>query len=398
MPSSDNAKLVQTRINWETSDCLAPWTYYDEELLELEKNQIFRKNWLLVGHINDMPNPRDYLTMDAVGERALVVRGNDNQIRAFHNVCRHRGSKLLDSPSGQCAHALTCPFHGWTYQLDGKLIGVPAENTFRNLDKSRNGLVPLDLEVWMGFIFIRFENAKQSLAQMLRPMQDEIAPYKIAQMQPLENTRYDDIRPYNWKVFHDIDNEGYHVPVGHPALQQLYGKNYSDQLVDGLPVSYGVINDQPAKLWSVRNYQKLLPRFDHLSEKNQKLWLYGGIFPSMVLGLYPDSIEFYMTLPVSADKTRVRGAAYALPDPRPEINAVRYLNRRINNATSAEDENFVRQLQDGMQSSVFPQPNLSSIEHGVREFHRQLQELLPVARLKHHPGKGQVAQTNLSLR
>ncbi|WP_424946153.1 aromatic ring-hydroxylating oxygenase subunit alpha [Candidatus Spongiihabitans sp.] len=397
MPSGDNAKPVQTRINSETSDCLAPWAYYDDELLELEKDHLFKKNWLLVGHINDMPNPRDYLTLDAVGERALVVRGNDNQIRAFHNVCRHRGAKLLDSPCGQCAPALTCPFHGWTYQLDGKLIGVPAENTFRNLDKSRNGLVPLDLEVWMGFIFIRFQGGKQSLAEMLRPMQDEIAAYKIAQMQPLENTRYDDIRPYNWKVFHDIDNEGYHVPIGHPALQQLYGKDYSDHLVGGVPLSYGVINAEPAKLWSVRHYQKLLPRFAHLPKKNQDCWLYGGIFPSMVLGLYPDSIEFYMTIPVAIDKTRVRGGCYALLDSRREARAVRYLNRRINNATSAEDDNFVRWLQDGMQSSVFPQPNLSSIEQGVREFHHRLQATLPVARLKHHPGTGKVAQANLRL-
>ena len=147
------------------SDCLPTWAYSDPELLELEKETIFRKNWLLVGHVNDMPNARDYLTLDAMGERALVIRGNDNQIRGFHNVCRHRGAKLLNSSSGQCAHALTCPFHGWTYQLDGKLIGVPAENTFENLEKSTSGLVPLDLEIWMGFVFIRFNGDGPSLAE-----------------------------------------------------------------------------------------------------------------------------------------------------------------------------------------------------------------------------------------
>lgn len=401
MPSGGGTKKSDPQTNWETSDCLAAWTYYDEELLALEKTQIFKKNWLLVGHINDMPKPRDYLTLDAIGERALVIRGNDNRIRAFHNVCRHRGAKLLDLPggqyAGQCAHTLTCPFHGWTYQLDGKLIGVPSENTFHNLDKAKNGLVTLELEIWMGLIFIRFESGKQSLSEMLRPIQDEIAPYNIEQMQPLKNTRYDDIRSYNWKVFHDIDNEGYHVPIGHPSLQQLYGKNYSDQFIDGLPAAYGYINDKPAKLWSVRNYQKLLPRFDHLPEKNQKLWRYHGIFPSMVLALYPDSIEFYMTLPESADKTRVRGGMYGLPDSRPEINAIRYLNKRINRETGVEDENFMRWLQDGMQSGAFPQPKLSSLEQGVREFHQQLQRLLPVARLKHHPGKGKITETNTRL-
>ena len=125
--------------------------------------------------------------------------------------------------------------------------------------------------------------------------------------------------------------------------------------------------------------------------------MYETIFPSMVLGLYPDCIEFYMTIPVSTDQTMVRSGAYALPDARKEMKALRYLNRRINNFTSEEDESFVQGLQDGMQSSVFPEPNLSSIERGVSEFHHQIQEILPVARLKNHPGNGKVGRTNQHL-
>jgi phenylpropionate dioxygenase-like ring-hydroxylating dioxygenase large terminal subunit/AcrR family transcriptional regulator len=389
--------LHDTTTDQELSDCLPPWAYYDPELLELEKETIFRRNWLLIGHVNDIPNARDYLTLDAVGERALVVRDNNNQIQGFHNVCRHRGAKLLESSSGNCAHALTCPFHGWTYQLDGQLIGVPAENTFTNLEKSASGLVPLDLEIWMGFIFIRFDGDGPSLAKMMEPVAKEIEAYNLEQMLPLENTRLDELRPYNWKTFHDIDNEGYHVPIGHPSLQQLYGKNYKDEFVDGLPVSYGYLNEKPAKIWSVRNYQKLLPEFDHLPADKQRLWMYETIFPSMVLGLYPDCIEFYMTIPVSSDQTLVRSGVYALPDNRPGMKALRYLNRRINNLTSTEDESFVRGLQDGMQSRVFPEPNLSSIEQGVREFHHQLQQILPVAKLKNHPGNSKGESTNRRL-
>ncbi len=381
----------------EQSDCLPTWTYFDSEFLDLEIQQLFRKNWLLVGHINDMPNPRDYLTLDAIGERAMVIRGNDNQIRAFHNVCRHRGAKLFDSPSGQCAHALTCPFHGWTYQLDGKLIGVPAENTFDNLDKTKRGLVPLDMEIWMGFIFIRFVKQGQSLAEQMQAVAHRFEPYKVAEMVPLANTKFHEVVPYNWKVVHDIDNEGYHVPIGHPSLQQLYGKSYKDFTEDGHSLSTATINEKPGKLWSVKNYQNLLPKFDHLPEENQKLWLYGNIFPSMVLGFYPDCMEFYMTIPVSTDKTILRGGSYSLPDSRRGMDAVRYLNRRINDTTSAEDESYVKWLQEGMNSSAFPEPKLSSIEYGVREFHHQIQNILPVGKLKHHPGKGLVSQTNASL-
>ncbi len=381
----------------ELSDCLPTWTYYDEEFLELEKRTVFKNNWLLVGHINDMPNPRDYLTLDAIDERVIVIRGNDKQIRAFHNVCRHRGAKLFDALSGQCGHALVCPFHGWTYQLDGKLIGVPAENTFTSLDKSANGLVPLELEIWMGFIFVRFVSDGQALAEQMKPLEAVFAAYRIENMLPLENSGFDEILPYNWKVIHDIDNEGYHVPVGHPALHQLYGKNYQDSDIAGIPVSYGYINEKPGKLWSVRHYQSLLPKFDHLPQDYQRLWQYGAIFPSMVIALYPDCIEFYMTIPVAADQTRLRGGVYALADNRRGMDAVRYLNRRINAITADEDEKYVRWLQDGMKSSVFPEPSLSSIEHGVRTFHHQLQAIIPVGKLKNHPGKGKVIQTNSQL-
>ena len=381
----------------ETSDTLPVWTYYDPEFLELEKETLFRKNWLLVGHVNDLPGPRHYLTLDAVGERAMVIRGHDNQIRAFHNVCRHRGAKIFEKTSGKCAHTLTCPFHGWTYQHDGRLIGVPAENTFDNLHKESHGLVPLDLEIWMGFIFIRFDKGESTLSEKMKPVEDHFLPYRIPDMHPIANGRYDEILPYNWKVVHDIDNEGYHVPVGHPSLQQLYGKNYRDTCIAEIPVSLAPLNEQPATLWSVRNYQKLLPQYDHLPKANQRLWSYGGIFPSMVIGLYPDCIEFYMTLPVRTDQTILRCGVYAHPDNRREIRAVQYLNRRINRITAREDETYVRTLQDGMQSSAFPEPTLSSIESGVRGFHHQIQKRLPVAKLKHHPGEGQVSAVNAGM-
>ncbi len=376
------------------SDCLAKWCYRDEAFFDLEGDRLFRNNWLLVAHISDLPDDRDFLTFEVAGESAIVIRGNDNRLRAFHNVCRHRGARLLNEISGRCAPALTCPFHGWTYQLDGKLVGVPVENSFTNLDKAGKSLVPVDLEVWMGFIFIRFAPGGDSLAATMKPVEDRLRPYRLPEMQPLENSRYRQWMPCNWKVIHDIDNEGYHVPVGHPMLQELYGKNYTDHLIEGHAVSSAYLNDKPGESWSVRNYQKLLPRFDHLPDDSQRLWFYVAIFPSMVLGLYPDSIEYYMTIPVSPQKTILTGASYALPDSRRGMDAVRYLNRRINRIASDEDESFVMRIHDGMKSSAFPEPELSALESGVREFHHRIQAVLPVARLKRSPGAERMVEIN----
>lgn len=384
-----------------TGDLLAPWTYRSEEFLQLERAHLFHKHWLLAGHLGDLPEPRDYLTFDALGERALVVRGDDNRVRAFHNVCRHRGAKLVEGARGRCRRALTCPFHGWTYRLDGRLVGVPAAETFENLDKAENGLVPLPMEIWMGFVFVHFGAASvkpPSLAQTMKPVAHLAALYQLHKMKPIENSRFAELRPYNWKVIHDIDNEGYHVPNGHPALQQLYGNNYRDDVIDHVAVSYAYLNEQPGTLWSVRHYQKLLPTFAHLPPEHQRLWLYIGLFPNMVLALYPDSMEFYMTIPVDAKSTRLMGGAYALPDARRAARAAQYLGARINRVTYREDDEFVRRLQYGMTSSAFPQPRLSSIEQGVREFHREIQRALPVATLTNQPRPGTLAQVNAHMR
>ena len=380
------------------SDLLAPWTYYSTEFLELEQNHLFKTHWLLAGHISDIPHPQNYLTFDAVGERALIIRNQDGKIRAFHNVCRHRGAKLVDSERGTCGRTLSCPFHGWTYCLDGELLSVPAAQTFENLDISQNGLVPLDLEIWMGFLFIRFGGTGDSVADSLGPIKELVTPYQLEKIEPIAGSRYQETRPYNWKIIHDIDNEGYHVPTGHPALQQLYGKTYEDSEMGGVLVAQGQINDNPGRIWSVRQYQKLLPQFDHLPDHNQRAWLYFNIFPSMVIGLYPESIEFYMTLPNTVDSTWYLGASYGVPDDRREVKVARYLSARINKLTEKEDASFMRWMQLGMNSSAFPKPKLSSKEENVRRFHKRIQSELPVAQLANEPKSGDVQNINHRIR
>lgn len=350
---------------------------------------------MLAGHVCDLQTPGDYITFDIAGERAIVIVDEQQTIRAYHNVCRHRGARLL-SDRGHCHHRISCPFHGWSYALNGSLQGYPLPDTFPSLDKHQYSLVPVACEVWQGFVFINFADNPATLASHLEPIAEQVAPYRIAQMRPL-TTGYDQLRPYNWKIIHDIDNEGYHVPVGHPSLQQLYGKTYEDRIEQGIAISDAVINTKPARLWSVRHYQNLLPEFSHLPTHRQRSWWYIGLFPNMVIGLYPEMVEFYMTIPVSATQTRYVGRAFGLADTRRAVRAARYLNQRINETTEKEDESFVRDMQTGMQSSVFPEPTLSSTERGVGHFHRQIQQLLPVARLRSQPPAGQMAQINRQL-
>ncbi len=383
--------------NLTETDLLAPWTYESQAFFDIEVDTLFRPNWMLVGHQSDIPKAGDYLTFDAFSERVLVVRDATGEINAFHNVCRHRGGRLVVDDAGHCDRALVCPFHGWSYSFEGQLRAVPAAGTFKDLNKADISLAAVEIEIWSGFIFIRLEPGEQSVAELMAPLESEIKPYKPEELQPYAPASVD-LKPFNWKAIHDIDNEGYHVPVGHPALHQLYGQNYSDDIEHGFQVSRGYFNSKPASLWTVKNYLSLMPEFAHLPEEKKNVWYYFLHFPNCIFAFYPDMMEIYMTIPVSPHKTRYVSRTYALPDSRREVQAVRYLNMRINNETADEDDSFVGWLQEGMRSSAWTQPILSELESKVRYYHRQIQARIPVAKLAEDPGTQNLAEINNMLR
>ena len=132
--------------NWDRRG-LPGWTYHSDALLELEKQHLFREHWQIACHVSDLPEPGNYLTLDVVGERALILRDEDGQIRGFHNICKHRGSRLVADERGKCRNALVCPFHGWVYNLDGTLRGPSRPNSFPPLDKFEFGVMPKRLLV-----------------------------------------------------------------------------------------------------------------------------------------------------------------------------------------------------------------------------------------------------------
>ena len=368
---------------------LAPWTYRNRAFFDLEMDRIFKRHWLLAGHLGEMPESGDYLTFDVAGERAVVIRGDDGVVRAFHNVCRHRGSCLVDQPRGHCERLLVCPFHGWAYGRDGRLRGVPARKTFPGLDERQHGLVPVDLEVWHGFVFIRFGGDGPGVAELTASLDDEIAHYRLSEVQPLPWSSHA-LKEVNWKLIHDVDNEGYHVPIGHPALETLYGKDYRERMVNEfVAASYGTV-ERGSPYWSVGLYQKLLPAFDHLPEDRQRVWAYYGLYPNQVIVLYPEMVEFYQTIPLDAGRTILRSKTYGLPDARREVRAARYLNERINGSVAGEDERYFSWLGDAMRSSVFPRDRLSTIEAGVANFHEQVRRALPIARRETEPSDEEI--------
>lgn len=378
---------------------LPGWSYHSTALLELEKEYIFRNHWQIAGHVSDVPNAGDYLTMDVVGERALIVRGKDGTVRAFHNLCRHRGSRVVAESQGNCKNALVCPFHGWVYNLDGTLRGAARPRSFPELDKDEFGLVPLDLEIWMGFIFIRFRSGPQpSVAELLKPIEDEMAHYRSEEMVPSWGI-WSQKTPVNWKSVRDVDNEGYHVAMAHPALQDLYGATYYDEpFVSGVSRSFATYNPHAGRRWSVKNYVKIAPEQERLPDQLKKAWVYYGIFPNAVFSLTPETVQFYQEFPLTTGETLLRGAIYRYADESREQAAARYLAFRIDRDTQAEDVQLSVWSNESMLSEAFAGFYLSDLEYGVRTHHDHMRRQLPVLNLETAPEEKDMWGINEALR
>lgn len=366
---------------------LPSWTYHDPEFHAVELDRVFRPSWQVVCHASDIPAPGDWHTLDYCGESVIVVRGPDDGLRAFTNVCRHRGSRLVDGASG-CAKKLVCPYHAWTYDLDGRLAGVPDSASYPTLNRGKAGLVAVELEVWRGFIFVRLENdGGPTVAQQMAPYEAMVAPYRFEELEALGRVT---LRPreVNWKNVGDNYSDGLHIPVAHPGLTRLFGKGYGIEAEAHVDRMWGAMVDRESANWSERMYQRLLPPVPHLPEERQRFWLYFKLWPNVAFDIYPDQIDFMQWLPTGPSTCLIREISYVVPDDRREMRAARYLNWRINRQVNAEDTALITRVQQGMASRSFSMGPLSDKEVCLRHFCRRIRDLIPEARLEHQPPAG----------
>jgi phenylpropionate dioxygenase-like ring-hydroxylating dioxygenase large terminal subunit len=365
---------------------LPGWLYFDPEFFEAEKRAFLRQTPQVVCHESEIPAPGDWRTIEYLGESVFVIRGDDGQARAFANVCRHRGSRLVDGTGG-CAKVLTCPYHAWSYARDGRLIGVPHRSEYPGLQTETLGLFPVALERWHGFLFVTLEPGAPSVAEMMTPYEAEVAPYRFEDLRAIGRVTLRP-RPLNWKTIADNYSDGLHIPVGHPGLTRLFGRNYRIEAQPHVDRMEGDLVEKASANRSERAYQRYLPAVDHLPPSHQRKWLYYKLFPNVAFDIYPDQVDFMQFLPVSATETVIREISYALPDERREMKAARYLNWRINRRVNAEDTELISRVQAGMQSPSYVAGPLGTSEVCLRSFAQKLRRLIPEARLERSPPPG----------
>jgi len=376
---SEVARLQPCEADAQEDLSLPGWVYHDQEYFRVEMARLIRPSWQIVCHASEIPKPGDWRTLDFLGESVLVIRGNDGEARAFANVCRHRGSRLVDGTGG-CAKRLTCPYHAWTYGADGRLVGVPAKEDYPGLDMAALGLLPVAMEDWRGFLFVRLESGGPSVAAMMAPYEEEIAPYRLEALEAIGRIT---LRPrdVNWKNVADNYSDGLHINVAHPGLARLFGGDYRIEAGAHVDRMSGTLVDRPSTNLSERAYQALLPGED-------RTWLYFKLWPNVAIDIYPDQVDFMHFVPVGPTETLVREVSYALPDARREMKAARYLNWRINRRVNLEDTALIRRVQQGMGSSFYTPGPLGRSEVCLRSFARKLRRLIPETRLAEPPPPG----------
>ena len=343
----------------ENAETIPSSWYTDPRIADREARTVFSRTWQMIGRADQLREPGQYVTATVAGEPVVVVRGNDGRLRAFFNVCRHHAAEVMTEPCGK-THLLRCPYHGWTYSLEGQLKGTPDFGGVQDFDKGTNGLVPVDAEIWENWAFVRLAPGGPGL-------EESLGADLVARCRDLELGRFQWVqrRHYqfdcNWKVF--VDNYldgGYHVPHLHKGLDSVldYGRytieNGGRFCLQKSPV---VSAGAEAATGAVRRGE----------------WaFYYWIHPNFMINWYEGVMDTNLVLPVSVDRTEVIFDFYFadVSDAARERNLASIdVGQRIQD----EDTAICKSVQKGLRSRAYRAGRLSvRREAGEHLFHRLL--------------------------
>jgi phenylpropionate dioxygenase-like ring-hydroxylating dioxygenase large terminal subunit len=359
--------VAPTGLATGTGSALEARLYIDPALLAAEQELIFERTWQLAGHVSALPRTGSYLTAHAGTQPVLVVRDEHGALRAYRNVCRHRGSRLL-SGSGQCKAAIRCRYHGWTYRLDGTLIGVPEGLAFGDqLDKSTLGLLPARVEELCGLVFVNLDPDATPLADLVGDLPERLARYRIDTLEPFSPAG--GTQPANWKAVADNYLEGYHIPIAHPGLMRMLDYRHYDVEVNEHYVWFeSPLRDKPSSNRLERLYARMVTPMPGLGAADRHVWRYAFIYPNTTIDLYPDQVNTWQMLPDGVAQTRDTFGSYRAAGADPRTRLVQWANQRLNTLVLDEDIDLVDNVQQGLQTRGYRCGPLGAREAGVAWF------------------------------
>jgi Rieske 2Fe-2S family protein len=329
---------VRSDPAWKPRPTLTGRDYASDDVFEEERERLFFHGWMCIGRADEVPAPGDYLVRDVTGESVFVTRNREGALRAFYNVCAHRGTKLLDDEPA-CGHlgkALKCPYHAWSYDYDGKLLATPNVHEDEEFERGDYQLHSVAVGEYAGFLFVSLAEAPVPLDDWLRNSNETITDferYRMAELRLARRITYDVAA--NWKIVVENYNECLHCPTIHPELVSVIPLYRKGEVWDGETRDGGNLMIEGATSFTVSGTSDL-PKFPGLFPEDYGTYYGAFQFPNLMVNLHPDSVMAYLVFPKGPDRTIVvsefyfRPEAIAMPgfDPSPTVDLWDLISRQ----------------------------------------------------------------------
>jgi len=336
----------------------SPW-YFDTQIAELEGLGVFAKTWQVAGRADQVRDIVQFFTADVAGEPIVVVRGEDGELRAFYNVCRHHAAAVVPEAEG-CAKQFRCPYHGWTYGTDGALKGMVEFEGVCNFDRASHGLQPVQVESWENFVFVNLDNQAGTLRGFLGKVSEIVAPLELS-----KKLKFFDRRVYklacNWKVY--VDNYldgGYHVPHAHKGLSSVieYTKysieNFERACLQSSPLSTSTRSEA------------------NVAATRQGRAFYLWVYPNFMINAYEGVMDTNLVLPLGVEQCAVI-FDYYFADVSKKALKKNQSSIKVSEQVQDEDMAICDSVQKGLSSRAYVSGRLSlRREAGEHLFHRLL--------------------------
>jgi Rieske 2Fe-2S family protein len=348
-----------------------PGRYYaGQDIFAAEREAIFAKHWTCVGRAEEIENQGDFFLARIADESVIVLRDDDRRVRAFYNVCRHRGTAMCVDDSGTLPGRLRCPYHGWTYDLAGRLIVAPFMEEVPGFDPNAYPLHSVAVEVCDGFIFLTLAEQPEPFAQAVAPHLANFRPWGLSELGAARRIDYD--VPANWKIIIENYSECYHCALVHPEFtRKVHPRSGHNDAFEG-PLLGGYMNLRDGAASLTRTGARCGPTLGTLDGDDLARVYFYALFPTMTISLHPDYVMTFTLQPIDAGRTTVRTewlfpkAALAQKSCLPD-EAVQFWDR-----VNREDWQVCALLQQGVRSRIYRPSPLSSTESLPAAFDRHV--------------------------
>lgn len=342
--------------NLATASTLPSRLYTDPSFLEVENERIFARTWQLVARASQFPQPGSFVTTTIAGEPVLLVRGHEGEIRAMSNVCRHRAGPVATGEGTR--KVLQCGYHGWTYSLEGKLLGTPEFDRVENFSRENFCLPQFRVESWAGLVFVNLDSSAPPLREFLGDLIERFAHRDFSRFELAQSKTWE--LSCNWKVYVDNYLEGYHIPIVHPSLfRELDYANYKTETR-----RYYSIQHSPIK-------RAGRIKVNSPDDEAEYFW----VFPNLMINVYPDNFSTNVILPDGHGRTLTVFDWYFENASDPAVRNEVERTVAFSDEIQLEDIGICEAVQRGLASRTYDRGRYSvARENGVHHFHSLIDE------------------------